>query len=53
MDINSKEFEEKFKDLIEKGYCKECIAQMISPYPKTKMCKKCEKIFMEDYKLWT
>lgn len=50
MNINSKEFEEKFKDLIEKGYCKECIAIMTSPLTKGNLCKKCKALFLKENK---
>lgn len=50
MNINSKEFTEKFKDLIEKGYCRECIAIMTSPLTLKSYCDKCQKIFEKE--LW-
>ena len=51
MDINSEEFTKKFKDLIEEGYCRECIAIMTSPLTIGNLCDKCEKIHRKKWNI--
>ena len=53
MNINSKKFKRKYKDLFELGYCAECIAIITSNATVGNLCEKCERtLFKHQFINW-